>query len=64
MSKSVVMGLIFLLAGCEAEVADSKRNREGLWDAWQACLDAGGVPIESWIGAPAMKRCELLGGGE
>ena len=56
------------ISGCESRAMAEKteRNDQIRVQAWQACIDAGGVPIESWIGAPSMGRCEfkaLLGGG-
>lgn len=57
------------IAGCENHALTEKTNRNDQLrvQAWKACIDAGGTPIESWIGAPSMERCELkalLGGGD
>lgn len=55
--------LLVLLTGCgetrsPAQIEHYDTEREMLIQAWQACIDSGGVPIQDWIGAPAMDRCE------
>lgn len=53
--------IALFIAGCENHALTEKteRNDQMRVQAWQACIDAGGMPIESWIiGAPSMERCD------
>jgi hypothetical protein len=64
-SLLLVVALV-ALTGCQSE-SDKLLNqkykemrRAALYDAWQSCIDKGGVPIQDdWLGAPAMERCDF-----
>jgi hypothetical protein len=60
--------VVLALSGCvsESDQADARKRRDTMNDvrvaAWQACIDRGGMPVESfWVPAPAMERCEFNG---
>lgn len=58
-SLPIVITLAALLVGCmEGEIEQNKRNTALKIDAWNACIASGGIPIESWVGAPSMKDCQ------
>jgi len=55
--------LIILLTGCgetrsPAQIEHYDMTNDMRIKAWQACIDSGGAPIEAWIGAPSMQRCD------
>ena len=59
MRPSIIIALL-LVSGCHSELQSQQveQNRELRIQAWQSCIDSGGAPIESWVGAPAMERCD------
>ena len=54
------LALTLLLAGCESELQTEqvRANRVLRIQAWESCIASGGAPIEAWIGAPSMQRCD------
>lgn len=62
MNKAVIFALLLTLVGCEAASETERReeNRQLLLDAWNSCLESGGIPIrDDWFGEPVMDMCEF-----
>jgi hypothetical protein len=62
----LIIATLVLLCGCEDREykARSDSSQALLIKAWDVCIASGGVPIQAWIGAPAMDRCEMKEQGE
>jgi hypothetical protein len=58
--KAITLTALLLISGCHSELQSQQReqDRELNIQAWQACIDTGGAPIQAWVGAPAMERCD------
>jgi hypothetical protein len=64
--RTLVITSLLLVSGCHSELQSqqTEQNRELRIQAWQSCIDSGGAPIESWVGAPAMERCDYKEQGD
>jgi hypothetical protein len=64
--KIFLLVVALFISGCESRalIETQERNEQLRIQAWQACIDAGGAPIEAWIGAPSMERCDYKEQGE
>lgn len=61
MKYTALLLSMLLVSGCETDRQRKARelNFDLKMQAWNACLDSGGVPIPSrWVSPPAMVRCE------
>lgn len=58
----VICSLFSLSFGCvDQEKRDKERREQKVRNAsaWKACLDAGGVPIQSWYSEEIMGDCKF-----
>ena len=56
----LIIALVFA-AGCETEKQKARKAEmhQLRLDSWNACIGAGGSPIEGWSSSPpAMRRCD------
>lgn len=56
----LIFFLMLAIGGCEqSESNDEQLKRNKV--AWEACLNAGGIPIEAWYGQWALSDCKFPG---
>ena len=58
MKYFLLITCMLIICGCE-ETERTKRLRERNDAAWKACIDAGGVPIQSWFSEEVLGDCKF-----
>lgn len=53
-----LVAFICLLVGCSEDKRQDEHKRRSL-EAWKACLDKGGVPIQSWHNEYVLGDCKF-----
>lgn len=54
----LIVGLMALLVVSGCETSRDKEAREMNKQAWDACLNSGGVPLGSWFDAAVLSDCK------
>ena len=57
MTRLYLLVILILLTGC-----DNKELKEREKQSWQACINQGGVPIQSWFNENILGDCKFNNG--
>ena len=57
MKKILIICLMLFITGCETDLQIETKKRQK--QAWDACLEKGGVPLQSWFSDTVLADCKF-----